>query len=248
MPTCKGARLKIKRANHHIAELETCIDGLKKRLVATAHVDADSGLEYIKCEFTGIEESEVLENLAAIIGDAVHNMKCALDHVWFETVRRLIPSVNWGQGKFPAYPTEDRLEGELRNLQIDVFSPDFFRFLVGQIKPYDTGDWAIRPVHKLDIRDKHRLLIPVIHYSSISGINIEDQYGEIHKGDTFGTSQIPFYVNFVRELHVKDPGRASLAVMFQDGDAGKESRAVDTLRAYCNHIFMIVKLFEEFVE
>ena len=92
MPICKGARLKIKRADKHIADLETCIDILKKRVVATAYVDANSGCEYIKCGFTGAEESEVLEDLAAIIGDAVHNLKSALDHVWFETVSRLIPA------------------------------------------------------------------------------------------------------------------------------------------------------------
>jgi hypothetical protein len=45
MPICKGARLKIKRAYKHIAELEACIDSLRKRLVATAHIDANSGRE-----------------------------------------------------------------------------------------------------------------------------------------------------------------------------------------------------------
>jgi hypothetical protein len=248
MPICKGARLKIKRANKHIAELETCIDSLKERLVVTAHVDTNSGCEYIKCGFAGTEESEVLEDLSAIIGDAVHNLKCALDHVWFETVRRLIPSSNWERAKFPAYPTSKHLELALRNLQIDVCAPYFFKFVIGQIKPYDGGDWAIWPVHKLDIRDKHWLLIPVIHYSSIGSIYVEDQHGETHRGDTWGTAQLPYYVNFEQGLHIKDPGGVSSNVMFQKGDAGTETRAVDTLRYYCAHLLMIVKLFEEFTE
>jgi hypothetical protein len=248
MPICKGARLKIKRANKHIADLETCIDSLKERLVATAHVDTNSGCEYIKCGFAGIEESEVLEDLSAIIGDVVHNLKCALDHVWFETVRRLIPSGNWERAKFPAYPARNDLEPALRKLQIDVSAPNFFRFIIGQIKPYDGGDWAIRPVHKLDIRDKHWLLIPMIHYSSIGDIYVEDQYGETHRGNTWGTMQLPYYVNFERGLHVKDPGRASCVVMFQNGDVGTETRAPDTLRYYCAHVLMVVKLFEEFTE
>jgi len=75
MPICKGARLKIKRANKHIAELKGRIDGLRERLVTTAHVDANSGLEYIECSFAGIEKSEVLEELSTIIGDAIHNLK-----------------------------------------------------------------------------------------------------------------------------------------------------------------------------
>jgi hypothetical protein len=250
MPICKGARLKIKRANKHIADLETCIDRLKERLVATAHVDTNSECEYIKCDFAGTEEIEVLEDLSAIIGDAVHNLKCALDHVWFETVKRLIPSGSWEKSKFPIYPTIGGLEHALRKqeIQIDISAPNFFRFIIGQIKPYDGGDWAIRPVHKLDIRDKHRLLIPVNHYSSIGDIYVEDQYGETHRGDTYGTAQLPYYVNFEPGLHIKDPGGPSFDVMFQEGDAGTETRAVDTLRYYCAHVLMIVKLFEEFTE
>ncbi len=120
-------------------------------------------------------------------------------------------------------------------------------------------------MHKLDIRDKHRLLIPVINYFSIGDIYVEDQYGETHKGDTWGTSQLPFYVNFERGLHIKDPGRASFAVMFQMGDDSRpamevarlctgdvqlsppdktETRAVDTLHYYCAHVLRVVKLFE----
>jgi hypothetical protein len=88
----------------------------------------------------------------------------------------------------------------------------------------------------------------VIHYSSIGNIYVEDQYGETHRGDTWGTAQLPFYVNFERGLHIKNPGGASFAVMFQEGDAGTETRAPDTLRYYCAHVLMIVKLFEEFTE
>lgn len=248
MPVCKGARVKIKRANQHIADLKTCIDGLRKKLVTGAHVDTNTGYEYIKCDFEGVDVSEALEDMAAIIGDAIHNLKSALDHVWFETLGRLIPSIDWTQAKFPVYPTRKPLEDKLRNLQIDATCPVFYRMIVGQIKPYDGGDWAIRTLHKLDIRDKHRLLIPTSSYSSISDLYIEDKTGETHRADTWMTSGSPFYVNFEQGLHVKDPGRASFDVMFQDGDAGTESRAVDTLSAYSHHIFMTVYLLEEFVE
>jgi len=247
MPICKGARLKIKRANKHIAELEGRIDGLRERLVTTAHVDTNSGLEYIECSFAGIEKREVLEELSTIIGDAVHNLKSALDHVWFETVSRLIPSGDWERTRFPVYP-RNNLESALRNLQIDVSSPYLFRFIVGQIKPYDGGDWAIWPVHKLDIRDKHRLLIPFIHYSSISGIQLEDQYGEVHTRDTWATTAFPYYVNLAGDLHIKDPGRASCTVMFEHGDAATGMSVADALHFYSDHIFMIVELFEEFTE
>jgi len=249
MPICKGARVKIKRANQHIRDLETCIDGLKKRLVTNAHTDPNTGYEYIKCDFaSGFDIDEVLDNISGIIGDAVHNLKSALDHVWFETCSRLMPSTSWEKEKFPAFHTADGLKLALRKLQVHTSSPNFYRFVVGQIKPYDGGDWAIRTVHKLDIRDKHRLLIPAIYYSSIGNIYMEDEHGETQRGDTWSTSKIPYYVNFDGSVHVKDPGGASIDVMFQEGDTGTETRAPDTRKFYSAHFFMIVELFEHFIE
>ena len=249
MAVYKGARLKIKRANKHIADFESCIDRLKERLVVTAHIEAETRCEYIKCDFTGVEDRETLDDLPGIIGDAIHNLKCALDHAWLETVSRLIPSGNWERTKFPVYPTRNDLELALRNLQVNTAAPNFFNLLIRDIQPYDRGDFAVRPVHEIDIRDKHRLLIPVIHYSSIGDIYLEDQYGETHRGNTWGTiDPPPHFVKFETGIHVKDPGSASVEVMFEYGDAGQETRSVDTLRLYSQHILRVVELLEEFRE
>ena len=73
----KGARLKIKRANKHISDVESGIDRLKKRLVVMAHVEPDTGCEFIKCDFVDAQDADAFDELPAIIGDAVHNLKCA---------------------------------------------------------------------------------------------------------------------------------------------------------------------------
>lgn len=56
MPVCKGARLKIKRANEHIADIQSCVNSLKERLLCTAHVNPDTGLEFIKCDFASVAD------------------------------------------------------------------------------------------------------------------------------------------------------------------------------------------------
>lgn len=249
MPTCKGARLKIERADHHIADLEGHIEFLKKRLTVAAHVDANSGLEYIKCDFASVEDRGAFDRLPVLIGDAVHNLKCALDYVWLETVQRVIPAGEWERTKLPVYPTLELLESSLRKLQIHNSAPGFFNFLMCEIKPYDGGDFAIRPVHVVDLGDKHRLLTPVIQYSSIGGIRVE-QKGEIHEGFTHATTDPPpLYVGpFERGVRIVDPGRAAFAVMFKEGNTESETRAADTLRIYARYIAQTVKLFEDFVE
>jgi hypothetical protein len=247
----KGARLKVKRADKHITEIELSIDSLKKRLVCGGHVNPNTGNEFIKCDFANIQDRESFEYLPAIIGDAVHNLKCALDHVWFETMSRLVPSRDWSRTKFPVHPTRDDFESALNNLEVSSLAPKFSRLLASEIKPYggDNGDFAIRTVHELDIRDKHRLLIPIVHYSSIGDIYVKVKQGQRHRGRTWGTTEpLPHFVEFERGIHIEDPGSASFDVMFQYGDAGRETRAVDTLRTYSMHVLRVVELLEKFHE
>ena len=213
-----------------------------------AHIDTNSGCEFIKCDFASTEDRHILDDLSTIIGDAVHNLKCALDYIWLETITRLVPAGDWERTKFPAYPTQDMLECKLRDLQINISAPHFFDFLVTKIKAYRGGDFAIWPVHKLDVGDKHRLLIPVIHYSSISDIYAEDQNGEIHRTDTWGTFKpFPHYLKLERGVHIKNPGSPSFSVVFKDGD-GRDFRVLETLRLYSERILAIVETLEAFVE
>lgn len=245
----KGARLKVKRADKHITDIELSIESLKKRLVCRGHVNPDTGNEFIKCDFANIQDRESLEDLPAIIGDAVHNLKCALDHAWLETMSRLVPSRDWSRTKFPVHPTRDDFESALENLEVDTLAPNFSRLLVSEIQPYGGGDFTIRAVHELDVRDKHRLLIPIVHYSSIGDIYVKDAYGERHRGNTWGTiDPLPHFVAFESGIHIENPGSASFDVMFQYGDGGRETRAVDTLRLYSKHILRVVELLEKFRE
>lgn len=249
MPLCKGARLKIKRADKHIAELESCINRLKNALVVSAHFDAERGFEFIKCDFASEDDRAVLDHLPVVLGDIVHNLKCALDYVWQETTARLIPSRDWRKTKFPCFPTPDALERALGELQINIDAPNFFRFLISDIEPYGGGNFAIRPVHEIDRRDKHRLLIPVVHYSSIGDIYLQDQDGKTWRGDTWGTTMpLPHFVQLERGTHIKHPGSASFDVMFEEGDARIEVSAPYTLHSYSEFIFRVVELMETFSE
>lgn len=247
----KGARLNVKRADKHITDIELSINSLKKGLVCDAHVNPNTGNEFIKCDFASIQDREAFEYLPAIIGDAVHNLKCALDHAWLETIGHLVPSRDWSRSKFPVHPTRNDFESALNRLEVDTLTPKFYRFLVSEVKPYGggDGDFAIRTVHELDVGDKHRLLIPIVQYSSIGDIHLKDQRGELNKGGTWGTTlPFPHFIEFVKGLHIENPGRPSFEVMFQYGDAGRETRTVDTLRLYSEHILRVVELLEKFRE
>jgi hypothetical protein len=248
MKIYETARNKVAWADHHIAEIEARIDVLKKALTVTSHINPKTGCEFIKCDFVDTTQGAFVDELALRLGDAIHNLKCALDHAWFQTVQRLMPDGDWERPSLPVYPSPDFLEVGLKRLKIDV-TTNFFKFIVSKIEPYDGGDIAIWTVHKLNNRDKHSVLIPVIHYSAIQDIYLKNQRGEIQKGSTVGTIQaLPYCFGFEPGIHIENPGNATFEIMFKYGKAGKDTRMVDTLRLYSEQILTVVKLLEEFEE
>jgi hypothetical protein len=245
MPTLQGARLKIDWAKQHIARLEARIKLLEQSDVGSVQVDPEFGNEVIKHNVT---DRDAVEQIALIAGDVVHNLKCALDYAWVEIVTKLAPSAVSKFAKFPIYPTCNALEVALRGNGIGQAPGNLFEGMLNQIQPYDGGDHAIWPIHRLNIRDKHRLLIPVIFYASISGIETEQQGVVSRDGFTPGTSQHPpWYVPMPLGVHVKNEGKASLSISFEYGKAGGEKVFADSFGYYSQHFLRIVERLETFI-
>ncbi len=92
-----------------------------------------------------------------MIGDVVHNLRAALDHLACQLVIH-------GGGKVTP-KTEFPIKASLANFRKKVgehlasASPLAVLF-VETCKPYKGGNRALWPLHRLDIEDKHRMLIP----------------------------------------------------------------------------------------
>lgn len=185
-----------------------------------------------------------------MFGDAVHNLKCALDYAWVQTVEQHVPSAVGKFSKFPVYRTIDDLKGALRGAKVDTSSPSLFNLIVTEIKPYDGGDLAIWPVHRLDIRDKHKLLLPAAYYSSIEGIEVENEMGEVEpKAGTWGTMQKPpWYIPMPLGYHVKNKGKPAITVILDEGEFPDQVLDVETLLVYSHFISKIVETLEGFLQ
>ncbi|MGP8157243.1 MAG: hypothetical protein ACLQMT_10325 [Candidatus Acidiferrales bacterium] len=246
MAKFEGARRKLERANQHIRDLENRIGLLEKSHVATVEINPNGGNEVIKHDLSDGEKART--DIAVLVGDAVHNMRCALDHAWW-AVRDMLPSESVGdpmRDKFPVTQIVNELEGLLRKRKIDVNCLRLYRRIVDEIQPYKGGNIAIWPVHQADNMDKHRLLIPFIFFSSVEGIELEDKAGHIERGGTFGTMQgFPYYIPIPYGFHVKNKGSVSLSVMFHEEVFDEEFRAVDSLKHFSNSILGAVELLED---
>ena len=246
MSIFRQSRAKLDWANKHIAALERRIELLRHSDVATVEINPDGGNEVIKHDIT---DGEGIREIALLAGDVVHNLKCVLDYAWLETISVLAPSAKSKFAKFPVYPTQAELKAALCGNKIDEAAPALLDVMLRDVKPYTEGDFAIWPIHRLDIRDKHRLLIPVIFYSSISGIEIQDERGDIHtNGFTMGTEQRPpWYIPMPKGAHVTNTGKVSLNLMFEYGPGGYDSRTMDPFPVYSTFILQVVEKLEALV-
>jgi hypothetical protein len=57
-----------------------------------------------------------LDELALIAGDAIHNLRSALDFAWYSTILRLLPDKISDSTKFPVRDTRQDVQGGLHGI------------------------------------------------------------------------------------------------------------------------------------
>jgi hypothetical protein len=242
------SRLKVERANKHIKDIESSLRMLHDSQTSAVNVDPETGCETLIYEFPNVDA--VFSDVALMLGDAVHNLNCALDYTWLETIKRLAPDAVNDRAKFPVRRTANELEGSLKKAEIDIASPALFNFMIRQIQPYDGGNAAIWPIHRLDIRDKHRLLIPVFTTAHVEQLEMEDETGEpitgvASTGDIF--QKPPYRMPFRAGLHIKDYSKLTARILVHTS-TGYIISVPETLRDYSHFIGSLVEAFERFLE
>jgi hypothetical protein len=241
----RDARLKVKRANEHIAEVH-------KRIAFITHPDGQTSRVEIHAEARVksvhyyLERLGDLPELALIIGDAVHNLKTGLDYAWFETIYTLIPGRNM-RPKFPIYPSIDQLVSAITVSGIGTASPRLATLILTEIKPYDGGNFYLRPLHKLDIRDKHELLIPSTNYGSVSGLKVKNQFGSVIGGTWGGELGEEFRIDFAEDVEIENKGRVPFGIVFKEGPL-KNMEVSDVLEEFSGTVLGVVKLLEKLAE
>jgi hypothetical protein len=158
----RGSRLKVKRSYKHIEELEAWLRDLVQSNINTtlSYKDRNPGSE--SHTVTVHRPVGYSEDVAPIVGDAVHNLRAALD---------LIASaiVIAGGKDDPAsayFPLQDTRQSLIKSKEygfIERVAPKLALKIADIIKPYKTGGdsrfWAL---NQLDRKDKHRVLIPTV--------------------------------------------------------------------------------------
>lgn len=164
------AKLKIKRANQHIQELQARIDAFLKSdfycllIQHNAHV----GDKTLKFEMT----KPVPEDIPLMIGDALHNLRTVLDYMAFEIVTRAGGTADYV--KFPVRDDRENLKGALTGGEMKVAGSDIIDLILDVVQPYRGGNGAALCVlHSLDLTDKHYHAIPIISVTGLTRVNMK---------------------------------------------------------------------------
>jgi hypothetical protein len=159
-----GPESKVKRAKQHITDLESLIGIFKQSNPWSEwrYTELDSGDWVVLFQ----ELRPIPPTFASIIGDAIHNLRSALDHLAWELVES-----NGGTGGDETYfPISKDARSFKATFQrkIQGASNDSMR-LIKAMKPYQGGDDRFWWLHRLDIWDKHRVLVPAVVFADSIG-------------------------------------------------------------------------------
>ncbi len=176
--TFDSARLKLKRAYQHISDLDikraTFLDTRPCKVRAKYNPQSDR-TGYI------VEHLEdVPPDLSLVAGDAIHNFRSALDHL----VASLVAANHQPVTSLTAFPvfesfSKDEIKSSRKIKGMSL--PD--KELLSSADLYDGRYIDLWGLHRLDIVDKHKLLI--IHAISVDAMNyrfsdaeLEDAIGQ----------------------------------------------------------------------
>ena len=183
-PSLSGVRAKIARAKHHSDYVETAIKrvlGSKVKMrLPPQQFQADREPLILKSP-----KPEPLDAaLPLAIGDCVHNLRSALDHLAFQ-LAGLIGKSAEAETKiaFPICLTARDFRAAVRQKVKPFISPAALA-AIKEVQPYATenlrADAVLWILSQLDIIDKHRLIVVVEQQLRPIGVTVK-----VHSGERF---------------------------------------------------------------
>lgn len=230
-------RIKIERANKHIAELEDFIlsSGVLEGKSIRRNTDAEARNPSLHIGAFHIYDPRI----PAFIGDAVHNLRSALDHLAFHLVMVGIDKGEsrtkpWEMIQFPithcadSYKSE-RTAGKVQGMERKAIEA------IDALKPYKDGYDALWLLHKLDNADKHSFILPIGDDIILAGLGISIRASEPFF-TSIGDPKADDDVNFTGEEPLIEPA------------VGKANAVLPTLHKLSQLVGDIVTSFRPLLE
>jgi hypothetical protein len=183
-----------------------------------------------------------------VIGDALHNLRSALDLLYYATVLECggVPT-KWT--RFPVRDTRDALIAPLTGaLEKQQINAKVSEVILDVVKPYETGNYALWALDDLNIRDKHQLLVPVFQLMRFGGIRLEDDQHRPFAWREWivlgGPNRVRIQQSEGINLTVKDKGHAAGTIAFEFGVPFEGKQVIPTLLRIAEDVTRTLEAFE----
>jgi hypothetical protein len=168
-PRLVGVVAKLDQARKHIDALNEATERFDQAAVkGGGGLDDETG-EYV---FSLRKILEPDPEIAVITGDVVHNLRSALDHLAFQLVDspRITPL-----GVQKRSPTERWFPICINSADYDdsglIGADPVARAKVKGLQPFHNKTHPLWLINEMSVRDKHRLLLVIIHEITMVGVN-----------------------------------------------------------------------------
>jgi hypothetical protein len=236
-----ASRLKVKRAKQHIDDINSALTEFLNSDFYTVSVDKDfeKGSNHLCIDIKPTPFP--FHGAALVIGDALHNLRSALDILYYGFVSG---PTDWTS--FPIRDTRDELVIPLNSaLEKKQITSVIYDLILDDVKPYAAGNHALWGLHNLNITDKHQLLIPLLKLFRFDGIRLEDdKHSPINERkpyfmDESSRIRLPSDIN----IYVKDKGHVTAAVLFDFGTIFENKAVVPTLHSIAVEVTRTIEAF-----
>lgn len=153
-------RIKIKRANKHIGDLEDAVRDFVQPVGKTIRFNQDPKMGNVGMQFSDLYIYQ--SDIPAIAGDAVHNLRSALDHLAFQLAEVGIargekPVEKWEDVQFPIGNGPDGYKS-MKARRVQGMTREAIE-AIDALYPYKGGNHALWLLRQLDNTDKHNFII-----------------------------------------------------------------------------------------
>lgn len=239
----RGSHLKVKRANKHIRELYDLLNGFRETRHYRIRVKRDPKTRdwIISIGILERVSEQVSDDVSVIVGDAIHNLRAALDLAMYELVKWLSRTPSEFT-KFPFRKTREEVEAAVKGGTIQGLPTSFKTLVIDIIKPYKGGNDPLYALHTMDIADKHHMLIQT---HAVAGLTIktETPEGDLVNYVTFSTEQSGDMgaVWVPEDVEIKDYDKPVLHVSFGRVEGFESKPILPTLRQLSHLVTEIIE-------
>jgi hypothetical protein len=229
-----GVRSKIDRANKHFDEVNAAVEialGAEDKANLTPPYEYEPVRQQliVACP----KPRPVDPALPLAIGDCIHNLRSALDHLIFQLAVLNSKAVEAEKTiSFPVFLTDKDFQGFIKK-KVAPFIDRKALAEIEKLQPYQSGNaheadilWVLS---QLDIIDKHRLLVVIARYLTPTGFTIVTPTGDVFDESLPRTDWKPMedgteILRFDLSGAIKTPGKVQvklqLAAMVSLKDTG----------------------------